>query len=379
MAQKVDTATPKDYHILRTPAGGIEFHPPRDSDALFDALRVAFPSGKSHLERMVDAVKEFLIHEKEEISTACETPDTDFLVVTRANEDSDSGSGSDHVTKAGFVDGYTQGKKSDIKRMTTVWSSKSGNQYQYRSRRAMTEEERKDYRIKRVIGCTHDVRTLEETPIITVVPRRDAAKATTRHDILEVPESAFMEHTTNLPKDVSLSDVDLGYGTDEAFLGYTTEEGFLDGHLNQLPSWLPTAFYALPDPTLTSLTPVAQDLMPDLDSNEVRWTDIDFSTSLIPISVCATQAPLTELASQQRHCWTAGSETISTPQYEDLFGLNVINASQVRQGFLYPPSTEFLPLDGYLADYEDEAYGSGVEKRAQCNKQIKRKVSNLEK
>lgn len=147
---------PKGFNILRTPTGGIEFNPPRDSDALFDALRVAFPSGKSHLERMVDAVKEFLVAERSEVPVQSKGLEADSPALnTYGDALWDTESGSDrHVDsqKGRALKGRSKGKQSEIKSMTTVWSSKSGDQYQYRARRTMTEEERKDYRIKRVVG-----------------------------------------------------------------------------------------------------------------------------------------------------------------------------------------------------------------------------------
>lgn len=147
---------PKGFSILRTPAGGIEFFPPRDSDALFDALRAAFPSGKSHLERMVDAVKDFLVSERTDVSTSGSSPYATSAAVNGLGDATwDTESGSDRhtdVPEGRTGKGRSKGKQSEVNRMTTVWSSKSGDQYHYRARRTMTEEERKDYRIKRVIG-----------------------------------------------------------------------------------------------------------------------------------------------------------------------------------------------------------------------------------
>jgi hypothetical protein len=147
---------PKGFRILRSSAGGIEFSPPRDSDALFDALRTAFPSGKSHLERMVDAVKEYLVSERNGVPTFRSCPEVDSLEVNGYGDAIwDTESGSDRqLNMVGGRPGKSRskGKQSEIKRMTTVWSSKSGAQHQYRARRTMTEEERKDYRVKRVVG-----------------------------------------------------------------------------------------------------------------------------------------------------------------------------------------------------------------------------------
>ena len=56
-----DVAPGEPYDPMTPPT----FFPPKDSDELFDALRVKYPHVKSHSERMRDAIIEFLIEERD--------------------------------------------------------------------------------------------------------------------------------------------------------------------------------------------------------------------------------------------------------------------------------------------------------------------------
>lgn len=47
------------------PCAGIRFSPSADTDELFDALKIAFPKGKSHRQRMRLALIEYLVREAE--------------------------------------------------------------------------------------------------------------------------------------------------------------------------------------------------------------------------------------------------------------------------------------------------------------------------
>ena len=69
MAQPANVTMPS-YYIYRNEQAGqpfdptsLVFVPPKDSDELFDALRVEFPHLKSHSERMREAVISFLVNE----------------------------------------------------------------------------------------------------------------------------------------------------------------------------------------------------------------------------------------------------------------------------------------------------------------------------
>jgi hypothetical protein len=153
---------PRMFRVFRTPAG-IEFSPPRESDALFDALRLAYPKGKTHFERVMDAVQDFVREEGLGTTTTGHPP-----VATHPRPSSTKKSdkflskstvykeGSKETTwtikGVGINREKSDGKPGEFKRMTNVWSTETGRRYQYRPRRPMTEEERAEYRSKRVLG-----------------------------------------------------------------------------------------------------------------------------------------------------------------------------------------------------------------------------------
>jgi hypothetical protein len=162
---------PKGFRVFRTPAG-IQFSPPRESDALFDALRIAYPEGKSHFERVLNAVGEFVREEgwtsgsddskrRSRRQPAKEVGKVaDFSVNSQTlskNMDKPCSQVLDGKPKEVHAPikgtGVKRGKKNgEFQSMTTVWSTETKSRYQYRPRRPMTEEERMDYKTKRVMG-----------------------------------------------------------------------------------------------------------------------------------------------------------------------------------------------------------------------------------
>jgi hypothetical protein len=158
-ATESPSTLPRGFHVFRTPAG-IEFEPPRESDALFDALRFAYPEGKTHFERVLDAVQGFIREESQGIATTnhrrvatqprpLPTKKSDkFPQESRRHE----GETPWLVQGVGIKRGKSDGTPGEFKSMTNVWSTDTGRRYRYRPRRPMTEEERTEYRNKRVLG-----------------------------------------------------------------------------------------------------------------------------------------------------------------------------------------------------------------------------------
>jgi hypothetical protein len=158
MPNSVPARDRRGFRIFRTPAG-VQFSPPRDSDALFDALRAAYPEGKSHFERVLSAVGDFVRDEGRD-SVITESPDLPnrepandldkSMKPLERNEDA-----REHGEKIRGLGAKRSGssvKEGAFKSMTNVWSTETGRRYQYRPRRPMTEEERMEYRSKRAVG-----------------------------------------------------------------------------------------------------------------------------------------------------------------------------------------------------------------------------------
>lgn len=158
------------------PCAGIEWQPPRDSDELFEALRNAFPERKTHRERMCEALVEFLAGElgakdKNELGKETtmkmveqvgsgEVAKKSLLMskkpLFRAHVfPSTAKTGVD--SKAGEAIGTmataTAVKIRDWDDMTVVWKSDVGFTKGARPRRMMNEDERADYRMRRVRGA----------------------------------------------------------------------------------------------------------------------------------------------------------------------------------------------------------------------------------
>jgi hypothetical protein len=146
------------FRVFRTPAG-IEFSPPRESDALFDALRVAYPDGKSHFERVLSAVGDFVRGEGRDSAIATTPLSSHCEAAENAEKSLSCSRGKEDVTECDEEFKQHAEKRRGpsandgrFKSMTNVWSTETGRRYQYRPRRPMTEEERAEYRNKRAVG-----------------------------------------------------------------------------------------------------------------------------------------------------------------------------------------------------------------------------------
>lgn len=163
------------------PAQGIEWMPPKESDELFEALRAAFPGRKTHRERMCEALMQFLASELEQDSNSKELPvvaQSDASKSLQASKRPAFSAEANHIDNSNLSpiarQEHGSEPKTGVRRsgkdwedMTVVWKSNVGLTKGARPRRMMTEEERTDYRMRRVRGacvsckrkkrkCNHD-------------------------------------------------------------------------------------------------------------------------------------------------------------------------------------------------------------------------------
>ena len=183
------------------------FYPAKDSDELFDALRVAFPHVKSHPERMRDAMIKFLMEERQAeqmqptfTPTAATTPAAYQQTWPSMSSSGTSSTWSSpetldlatptfgmspapmapppltrqYSTAPSVAATSTAGSTSPgaIEDMTTVFSISTTGQPKQRVRRKMTEAEKAEYRKRRIVKacdscsrrkrkCTHNQPEME--------------------------------------------------------------------------------------------------------------------------------------------------------------------------------------------------------------------------
>ena len=174
----------KGYRIFRKPdqaddsLDSFEWQPPKESDELYEALKSAFPKGTTHRYRMRDALIDFLLQEREteresqrisvptaksighgtQANTSSERPklqqnspsDSETRPRGTAHEDSTS---PPLETTDGLSPVPRKKKTKDWDNMTVVWTSESGLARAPRPKRTMTDEERREYQLRRVRGA----------------------------------------------------------------------------------------------------------------------------------------------------------------------------------------------------------------------------------
>jgi hypothetical protein len=179
---ETQTDDAKGYRISRKPdqaddsLDSFEWEPPKESDELYEALKAAFPRGTTHRSRMRDALIDFLIQEREaerepqRIAVPVAKNHVQSKGPARASRDNNLSqtcprglnSISQVSTNGGPTppespDGPSQAcrkkKPKDWDNMTVVWTSETGLARAPRPKRTMTEEERKDYQLRRVRGA----------------------------------------------------------------------------------------------------------------------------------------------------------------------------------------------------------------------------------
>jgi hypothetical protein len=156
------------------PTSPPQFYPPKDSDELFDALRLKYPHVPNHADRMRDAIIEFLLEERaaESLQTSpALTVDPSTVSWTSASSGTMSSffNSPDDFTMptptslnqsplpeapigdhSAFAQGSVDRSPQTLDAMTGVFSVSSGAQPKQRTRRKMTEAEKVDYRNRRI-------------------------------------------------------------------------------------------------------------------------------------------------------------------------------------------------------------------------------------
>lgn len=187
------------------PTSPLLFFPPKGSDELFDALRIAFPHLKSHSERMRDAIIQFLLEERQEellrTSPAQTMDGTAPTTTTWLSASSSSSSASASVssspdlldfatpsslatspqtlppqlTRTASVAASSQASPPSLDQMTGVFSLSAESQPKQHMRRKMTEAEKVEYRKRRIVKacdkcakrkrkCPHNQTQMEIVP-----------------------------------------------------------------------------------------------------------------------------------------------------------------------------------------------------------------------
>lgn len=163
----------RGYRISRKPdqlddsLDSFEWQPPKESDELYEALKSVFPKGTTHRYRMRDALIDFLLQEREEeresqkITTTTIKPIAELNDATtwvKSTSDSEpqvalSGNEVSSNIPNGQLSLPRKKKPKDWDSMTVVWTSENGLAKEPRSKRTMTEEEKKEYQLRRVRGA----------------------------------------------------------------------------------------------------------------------------------------------------------------------------------------------------------------------------------
>ncbi|KAF7188645.1 hypothetical protein HII31_10307 [Pseudocercospora fuligena] len=152
------------------PTSPLLFFPPKGSDELFDALRIAFPHLKTHSERMRDAIIKFLLEERQDEQTqASPAPAMDASMAWPSVSSSGSASmlsspemldmstpayspqPAPQLTRQASVATSSQPSPPSLDQMTNVFSLSTSTQPKQRVRRKMTEAEKVEYRKRRIV------------------------------------------------------------------------------------------------------------------------------------------------------------------------------------------------------------------------------------
>nr|POE54329.1 hypothetical protein CFP56_41268 [Quercus suber] len=198
MNPSMDVALPWPGYLIYRPVGldaqpdltaPPVFFPAKDSDELFDALRVKYPLVKSHSERMRDAIIEFLIDERQaeqnqqadlflattstetmpadptrlspwqqswpsmssDASSSWSSPETHGLATPTSADSPRCARGSRAGTAPNTNASSTGATPAALERMTGVFSLSQTAQPKQRVRRKMTESEKVEYRARRIV------------------------------------------------------------------------------------------------------------------------------------------------------------------------------------------------------------------------------------
>jgi hypothetical protein len=293
----------------------LEFCPPKGSDELHDALRIAYPHVKTHSDRMRNAVIEFLKQELTDeqnhmaasvtsldnnISTynswhswpsidstasTLSSPDTLYLPTPASMTLSYTPSMS-RQNSTSQANTTTPKTKTGLEEMTSVFSLSSTSQPKTHVRRKMTESELVEYRKRRIVkacdSCKARKRKCQHNQ--TDMEKVQSSKVTKSKARASNPSSARTEQITKaLVQPTELSDL-----TEDPFI-------FLD---QSLFGDLPTTDSGLFDVSDNLFAPRTIQPVQDLSSTTWPWSetpdwtliDTDLQTHVLPSSPSYHQA-----------------------------------------------------------------------------------------
>ena len=166
------------------PTAALIFNPPKDSDELYEALKVAFPHVNTHKGRMREAVIDFYVKERENdrlqplaprpqsfssvspMENWINLPTTGYLPSPESSMESgwpsptqtfDYSSGSTSQSQSPpMAQSISEETTKDIKDMTGVFTLNGQSPVKVHKRRCMTDQEKKKYRRKRLEGACAD-------------------------------------------------------------------------------------------------------------------------------------------------------------------------------------------------------------------------------
>ena len=213
----------------------LEFCPPKGSDELFFALKVAYPHVKTHSDRMRNAVIEFLKQELTEEQTmaapaipmdsdlnydlSTESPWSSWPSMDSTTSTLSSPDLLNLATPASMTSSYaptmsrqnsssqantSQKAKPGLEEMTGVFSLSSTSQPKTRVRRKMTESEKLEYRKRRIVKacdscskrkrkCSHNQPEMEKVRSSKVTKPKVAAASTIHPARVEQIEKAVFQ------------------------------------------------------------------------------------------------------------------------------------------------------------------------------------------
>ncbi|KXS94743.1 hypothetical protein AC578_11166 [Pseudocercospora eumusae] len=152
------------------PTSPLLFFPPKGSDELFDALRIAFPHLKTHSERMRDAIIKFLLEERQDeqtqaspapaidttsawpsVSSSCSASMLSSPEMLDMSTPAYSPQPAPQLTRQASAATSSQPSPPSLDQMTNVFSLSTSTQPKQRVRRKMTEAEKVEYRKRRIV------------------------------------------------------------------------------------------------------------------------------------------------------------------------------------------------------------------------------------
>ncbi|KAF2099521.1 hypothetical protein NA57DRAFT_55485 [Rhizodiscina lignyota] len=215
----------------------VEFYPPKDSDELYEALKEAFPQFKTHKERVREAVIEFHLQERDTEQAMADSAASSFTVpatmpspawfaappMTAAPSHGSMHTTPEYLpspeslfnntfpstpaTETQEVSAVPSSMASSIKDMTSVWSVSTTAQPKIRTRRAMTEAEKKEYRRKRLDGacaecrrrrrkCDHESSESDSPPHGVRKARKVSKASSSKPSAAPAPSNHFLEQSS---------------------------------------------------------------------------------------------------------------------------------------------------------------------------------------